>query len=183
MTGVLSAQQTDTVDASEYFVIGENPMTAWVYIIGDAFFFDYFQAGSAEIKEKTYAMRVRKYSTGGVDTTYYREGDDGFYHIRSTSPNETLTLPKKAYVGKKWFEADSSWSYRVTNTSASIDTYKDLIVVKAMQIKGDAAMIGTTYDMYFAKGLGMIATKKDEKIVTYLKEFKHPQDTTTDTEK
>ncbi len=38
MTEVLSAQETDTIDASEYFVIGENPATAWVDMIGNVSF-------------------------------------------------------------------------------------------------------------------------------------------------
>ncbi len=171
-----AAQKIDTVDASGYFVFGKNETIAWVYGIGDKSFIDFFQSTPVEINGKTYIPRIRRYSTGGMDTTYYRQGKEGVHHLNAAAltKGESLTMPSRVHVGQKWFEADSSWSYTVTSTTAQLDTLGDLIVIRAMQVKGDAAQIGRTYDTYYAKGIGMIAGMVEGKILVYLKEIKAP---------
>ena len=177
-TGLLWGQQRDEIDASDYFVIGEGPSTAWIYKMGDVSFTDFFMDSTVVVNGVAYVPRLRTYSTGGVDTTYYRAGANGYYHLNTLAVQReaTLTLPKQASVGQKWFEVDSSWSYTITSLSAELKQYKNLIVVQAMQVKGEATKIGTTYDMYFAPGLGMLATMTEGKVLVYLSEFRHPVD-------
>ena len=184
-SSILSAQKKDTVDLSGYFVFGKGPLYAWVYGIGDGTFIDFFQEKAVEIEGETYIPRIRRYSLGGMDTTYFRNGKDGVYHVNAGSldKKESLTMPNKAWIGMKWFESDSSWSYTVISTTGELDELKDLLVVRSMQVKGSAAQVGRSYDTYYAKGIGMIASMAGGKIAIFLKEIKYPGSTATDTEK
>ena len=172
----LSAQDADTVDLTGYFVFGQNETVGWFYGIGDRSFVDFFGSVPVEVQGKVYVPRIRRYSTGGIDTTFYRQGEKGVYHLNAADLNkkETLTMPFRSVVGERWFESDSSWSYTINTVSGTIDTLRNLLVIRAMQLKGDAKQIGTMYDLYYAKGIGMIATMVEGKILVYLKEVRAP---------
>lgn len=173
----LFAQSADTVDARKYLMIEADPSALWTYVIGKETFTDRFIDQTKLIRGLRYHVRIREYSTGGRDTTYYRMGEDGIYHISLLSAEqvESLSMPVVAYTGKRWFEADSSWVYEVKGVDESLETptgtYDGLLHITTRQRFVDPEKGSVEYGLYFAKGIGLIAGTTAGRTIVYLTEF------------
>lgn len=175
----LYAQKTDTVDASAYIVADYNPTRIWVYRLGDMAFLDLFSDKGLQVNGVEYIMRIRKYSTGTFDTALYRVGSEGLFRAvplaNGRGVRESLVLPRRVYVGQKWMEGDSSWSYQVTGTNRSLTTptatYEKLIEITATPLKGGEGNAKPSR-IYFAPEIGMVAYTVDGKIAAYLRSMR-----------
>lgn len=173
LTTAASAKEGDTIDVSSYFVFGDS-MMSWTYRIDTISFTDRFLTAERKVSGRSYRVRVRTYSNGASDTTLYRRSEIGVHHVVPSSGilAESLTLPRYIHKGQEWFERDSSWSYRVIRTTGTLttpaDTYKGVIVVRAVsRMKGIAGAL-PSYDLYFASNHGLVAVGIGRKMVAYL---------------
>lgn len=161
-----AAAVLDTVDISEYFVLGETEKTQWKYQFGTspAGFIDQFMDYRERFGGKTWFVRVRTYSTGASDTVLYRQGEDGIYHANPSAGRATpsMTLPTIGWVGRSWHEFDKTWSYTITSLEATLESelmeYTDLLVVRSEEKYPADGKKARIYDLYFARGIGMVAT-------------------------
>lgn len=179
----LSAQKSDTIDALPYLVIDNDPTIIWTYRVGDAAFLDVFSREKTVINVAgvsiEYSMRIRKFSTNAFDTAYYRLAEIGYLRgFRFSGPKgfrESVVLPRRVYAGQTWMESDSGWSYRVTAIDDTLQTpaatYRNLIAVTATPVKtSDTAAVESR--IYFAKGIGMVASTVNGKVQVYLASMK-----------
>ncbi len=161
-----AAAVIDTLDISDYFVLGETEETLWKYQFGTspAGFIDLFMDYRERFGGKTWFVRVRTYSTGVSDTVLYRQGDDGIYHVNPAAGRMTpsMTLPSIGWVGRRWYEFDKTWSYTITSMTATLESermdYSDLLVVRSEEQFPGEGKKPRIYDLYFARGIGMVAT-------------------------
>lgn len=166
------------MDASGFFVAQNDPKVIWVYRLGEMAFVDVFSQAMQPINGADYFVRIRKYSTGAYDTAYYRVKADGFYRgipLPKGGLRESLVLPRRVFTGQRWLEGDSSWSYQVTGTNASLTTpaatYKGLIEITTAPVhptEGEKQV----NRMYFAQGIGLVAYTVDGKIAAYLRSMR-----------
>lgn len=168
-------QNVDTVDASQYFVVHNDPKVIWVYRLGELAFLDVFSQAMQPINGADYFVRIRKYSTGAYDTAYYRAKADGFYRgipLPNGGLRESLVLPRRVFTGQRWLEGDSSWSYQITSTNSSLTTpvarYKGLIEITTTPVNA-ADKNAKANRMYFAQGIGLVAYTVEGKIAAYLR--------------
>ena len=80
-----------------------------------------------------------------------------------------MTLPSTGWIGREWFEYDMSWSYTITSLSATLESermnYENLLVVRSVEQKPKEGVKPRIYDLYFAEGIGMIATVVDAETI------------------
>ena len=156
----------DSFDISDYFVLGESEEMLWKYRFGTspAGFIDQFTDYRERFLGEIWFVRVRTYSTGATDTILYRRAEDGVYHIRPgmMMAKPSMTLPTIGWVGRRWFEHDKTWSYTITSLSATLESetmdYGDLLVVRSEEQYPAEGKKARVYDLYFARGIGMVAT-------------------------
>ncbi len=164
---------TDTADISNFFPFGEDEEVKWKYQFGTspAGFIDFFLSEKRSLFGSRWHVRVRTYSTGVTDTILYRRSEDGVYHINVSAGRNTpsMTLPSTGWIGREWFEYDMSWSYTITSLSATLESermnYENLLVVRSVEQKPKEGMKPRIYDLFFAEGIGMIATVVDAETI------------------
>lgn len=126
------------------------------------------------IDGKTYFKIERKYSWGKVSTDYSRVEDGVVYTYDDITGAESVWLPKELSVGMKWKHADGSWEYTVIDLDAGIKTpvgsYKNLFHLRARQLTGRDGGKYLMYDLYFQKGIGLVASKGEGEWMSYLVE-------------
>lgn len=169
MTGFGFSQ---TKDANNYIVFFENSNSANYYRMEDGAYLDYYLPNKVKFGDHEYYVRVRKYSWGSVDTAYFRENDHYYLHYDPKTQKESVVLPKQVELGQKWLEADSSWSYEIIGFDKKLKTpaktYKGLIVVECIQLTNRDKLKDKVYHLYFAKGLGLVASARYEELTSYL---------------
>lgn len=159
----------DTVELSDYFVLEDDPEVRWKYQFGKspAGFIDYFLEELRLLAGIRWHVRVRTYSNGHTDTVLYRRGEDGVYHVIPAAEKSTpsMTMPRFGWVGRSWAEADRSWTYTIRSTEATLRSesqkYDDLLVIRTEEQKPPRGKTPRVYDIYFARGIGMVATVVD----------------------
>jgi hypothetical protein len=123
-----------------------------------------------------YAVRIRQYSWNKSDTAYYREAKENFVSFNATTGKETIEVPKKPTVGQVWYEADSSWVYKIISVNANLSTpikyYEDLVEVEASQLTGRDGTKYEVYSNFYARGIGYVGSIAEGKLISYLKEVK-----------
>jgi len=160
-----------------YLVFYEKSNTAKHFkMSGNASYLDYFLENKVDLGDQRYQLGIRKYSWGDVDTAYYREDEKAYYHYDLEKGLESMVLPKSIIIGQKWYEADNSWSYKVIDVDRSLKTpakkYKGLIVVECLQVGNQDKEKNAAYHLFYAKGIGMVASMNDGELGSYLTEIK-----------
>lgn len=161
--------ETDSVDLSDYFVIADGPETTWSYRFGHApvGFVDRYLEELKIFGGVKWHQRMRTYSNGNRDTVLYRRTDSGVYHIIPAANKATpsLTMPTFGRVGQTWTEADWTWDYTITEIGTTLQSksmdFVDLLVIRATERRPAQGVPARSYDLYFARGVGMIATIVD----------------------
>ncbi len=166
--------QTKKVD--DYFPLYEVSNTAKYFKMSNGSYLDYFPGNKVNYENNEYYAKVRIYSWGKSDTTYYREDEKGYYHFNPKTNNESVVLPKEVKIGLKWLEADSSWSYEIIGVNEKLETplkkYKGLIVIECTQLTGRDKEKSKVYHMYYAHGIGMVGSMNNGILTSYLAEVR-----------
>ncbi len=125
-------------NASNYLTFYEDANTTKYFKMGNSTYLDYYLADKVKFRIYEYYVRIRKYSWGDTDTSYFREDDQNYYHFDPKVNSESIVMPKEIIQGQKWLEADSSWSYEVIGIDEKLSTpaknYKGLIVIECVQL-------------------------------------------------
>lgn len=165
-----------TKNADNYLTFYEESNTAKYFKMGNSAYLDYYLADKVKFGDHEYYARIRKYSWGKTDTSYFREDDQNYLHFDLKTNSESVVLPKQVELGQKWFEADSSWSYEIIGIDEKLETpakkYKGLIVVECVQLTGRDKLKSKVYHMYYAEGLGMVGSVNNGQLTSYLSEVK-----------
>ena len=173
LTGIAFGQ---TKNADNYFFMYEGPNTAKFFKMGENVYLDTYLSDKARFGDREYFTSVRMYSWGDTDTAYYREDEHNYIHFDPASGSESIVLPKACEVGKKWLEADKSWSYEVIGINEKLKTpaktYKGLIVIECVQLKNRDKNKDKIYHMFYAEGIGLVGSKNNGKLTSYLAEYK-----------
>lgn len=173
LTSISFAQ---TKNADNYLPFYDKPNTAKYFKTGNNYYLDYFLSDKYKFGEYEYYAKIRMYSWGDTDTTYYREDDQNYYHFDPKVDRESIVLPKTITMGQKWLEADSSWSYEIIGIEEKLQTpvkkYKGLIVIECIQLTGRDKNKSKVYHLYYAKGLGFIGSVNNGDLRSYLAEVK-----------
>ncbi len=164
-------------NAEEYFVISDDPTVAKYFDMGRGSFVDYYLPEKRKGQGNEYSVRVRKYSWGAADTSYYREDANYFYSYYPEAKMESVLLPKQVHLGQKWFETMGSWSYEVVALDKTLNyfdrEYKDLIEVLCTRlIENEATKKKMSYTMFYAKDHGLVASLSEGRMISYFIELK-----------
>ncbi len=165
-----------TKNADNYLTFYEESNTAKYFKMGNSTYLDYFLKVKVKFGDNEYYARIRKYSWGKTDTSYFREGEKNYFHFDPKTNSESVVLPKQIKLGQKWFEADSSWSYEIIGIDEKLETplkkYKGLIVIECIQLTSRDKLKSKVYHLYYAEGLGMIGSVNNGQLTSYLAELK-----------
>lgn len=165
-----------TKNGEGYIPLHNDPKTASYYQAGNNTYLDYFDKTMASFEGNDYYVRIRTYSWGKRDTSYYREDNEYYYHFDPDNGTESIVLPKQITVNQMWYEADSSWSYKVIGIDETIKTpakkYKELIIIECEQLTRRDKNKDKVYHLYYAKDVGLVASVNFGKISSYLSEIK-----------
>lgn len=164
-----AATIVDTVSLTDYFIFGTDSTVKWKYQFGKspAGFIDYFLREMERFGGHRWHVRVRIYSSGQTDTVLYRRDETGIYHAIPAAGRATpsMTMPAVGWVGRTWAESDYTWTYTILSTDATLESesqdYEDLLVIRTVEQYPAEGKKARTYDLYFARGIGMIATVVD----------------------
>jgi hypothetical protein len=162
---------------SDYFQIFTNSSTGSYYQYGKNSYFEYFLNEKFKFKEKEYFGRVRQYSWGTIDTTYFRRGEKFFCRYNTKTKLESIELPITPTKNQKWKEADGSWQYQILKVNCEFKavkkTFKNCILVECKQVTNKDKDKSTIYYLYYSKNLGYVGNStKNGKVLSYLKERK-----------
>ncbi|MEZ4804471.1 MAG: hypothetical protein R2852_03010 [Bacteroidia bacterium] len=117
-------------------------------------------------KDKAYSSRLTKYSWGVTDTSYFRSENETVYYYDVKSNTESVQMPKDIKIGVSWTSTDSAWNYEITNIQAKLKTpvkkYKDLLEIKATQLKNRDKKKLPEYLIYYMKNVGKVASVTKE---------------------
>lgn len=173
LTNICFGQSKNT---EGYMPLNEGPNTAKYFKSSNSAYLDYYLDKMVKLGDHEYYAKVRTYSWGKTDTTYFREDNQNYYHFDPKTNSESVVLPKQIELGQKWFEADSSWSYEVIGINEKLKTpykkHKGLIVIECVQLTDRDKQKRKNYHLYFAKGLGLVGSLNDGKLTSYLAEVK-----------
>ncbi|MBL7788767.1 MAG: hypothetical protein JNL75_02905 [Chitinophagales bacterium] len=165
-----------TKDANNYIIFYEESNTAMYFKMGNSAHLDYYLPDKVKFGEFEYYAKIRHYTWGKIDTTYYREDDENYYHYDHRINKESIVLPKKVTLGQKWLEADSSWCYEIIGIDKQLQTparnYEDLIVIECIQLTGRDKLKSKEYHLHYANGIGLIGSETNGKLTSYLAEVK-----------
>lgn len=160
----------------DYIPLTKQDGLTKVFKAGNNTFEDYFIEGISVLNGKEYFIKVRKYSWGSVDTSYYREDELNYYHFDKKNGKESIVMPKNIIVGHTWLEADSSWYYEVSSINEVLQTpsskYTDVVVLKCMQMTNRDKNKGQIYFIYYAKDFGMVGSASNGKLHAWLSEVR-----------
>jgi len=164
-----------------FVVLSEESNTAKYFKMGKLAYLDYYSLDKVKFGQYDYHQRLRVYSWGKIDTSYFREDDTHYLHFDHKNQSESVVLPKRIELGQKWYESDRSWSYEVIGLDEKLKTpfnkYKGLIVVECVQLTGRDKEKSKVYHMYYGEGIGLIASVNNKQLTSYLAEIKtKPQD-------
>ena len=171
----LAAQETadvpmaDSVDLSDYWVMGQGPETTWSYRFGHApvGFVDRFLSDQKVFGGVKWYQRERTYSNGGRDTVLYRETDEGLFHIIPAANKATpsMTIPRNGLLGQTWMESDRTWDYTIAGIGVSLESksmnFVDLLMIRATELRPKEGAAPKVFDLYFARDVGMVAAVAD----------------------
>jgi len=165
------------MEVSGYISLFENSSSAKYYKYGRGYYFEYFDNDKETIGEKEYYVRYRKYSSGSIDTTYYRKGKDNYLHINKKTLEESIVLPVNPKIGDKWMENDKSWSYEVIESGQKFKTpsknYKGCIKVHCKQLTNRDKQKSKEYFLYYSPKFGYVGNVNSKgKTLSYLSEIK-----------
>jgi hypothetical protein len=173
---LLTGTSFGQTNAGNYLPFYEGSNTARYYKMGKSAYLDYFLADKVKFGDHEYYAKIRKYSWGDIDTSYYREDDKNYYHFDPRVNGESVVLPKAIEPGQKWFESDGSWSYEIIGIDEKLKTpakeYKGLLLIECLQLTGRDKEKYAAYNIYYAKGIGMVASVNNGKLTSYLFEVK-----------
>ena len=173
LTGIIYGQTKNT---EKYLVFYEQVNTAKLYKSVNSTYLDYYLEDKVKFGENDYYAKIRKYSWGKTDTSYYREDDMNYYHFDPKVNSESVVLPKEIVMGQKWFEADGSLSYQVIGIDEELETptkkYNRLIVLECKQLKDRDKQKSKVYHLYYSKGLGLVGSMNNMQLTSYLADVK-----------
>lgn len=162
---------TQTINNEHYFQITPDPAYARLFQLYGSNYLTYFVSDSLQIGEHWYFPKITRYASGKIDTTYYREDAQHFYHFQAVSKHESVEMPKMPAVGQQWFEADSSWSYTILSMNEKLKTpaakYTELLLLECEQLTGRDKAKAKRYHLYYARGKGHVATKINGELISY----------------
>ncbi|EPR69550.1 hypothetical protein [Cyclobacterium qasimii] len=165
-----------TINTDKYLVFYEQINTSKLYQSINSTYLDYYLEGKTKFGKNDYYTKIREYSWGKTDTSYYREDNKNYYHFDSKVNSESVVLPKKIVMGQEWFEADGSWSYKVIGIDEKLETptrkYDNLIVLECKQLQDRDKQKSKIYHLYYSKGLGMVGSMNNMQLTSYLLEVK-----------
>jgi hypothetical protein len=161
-----------TINTDKYYSIYSPESKDKHFVMANHSYIDSFKPDAKIFDGKKFYPRIRKYSWGSIDTAYYREDSENYYHFDTKINKESIVLPKKLTLNQIWYESDSSWSYQLIKIKDVLKTpakkYKDLIVVECKQLKNRDTNKSSVYHIFYAKNYGMVASVSSNKIISYL---------------
>ena len=154
-----------------------NPGSKWIYLFVESYETLTVTIDTIEkiIDRKKYFKVNRSFSCGDNSESYKRIENDVVYVFSVRTNVESIEIPSQIKKGVSWIEGDGSWSYKIISTNASIVTpiasYDSLLQVKATQLKGRDEEKFKEYNLFYRRGVGLVATKGNDKLMTYLKHY------------
>lgn len=144
---------------------------------GKAYYFEYFDNAKKKIGNQNYYIRYRTYSSGRIDTTYFRKGEKNYYHLNLKTNKESIVLPVEPKLNDTWFESDKSWSYKVIAVNEKFKTpyrkFKGCVKVNCKQILDRDKHKAKEYFLYYDPQFGYVGNVNSRgKILSYLSEQK-----------
>ncbi|WBA40687.1 hypothetical protein [Hymenobacter canadensis] len=160
----------------KYVNIHEKSNNSALFKMGNGTYLDFYLDSKFKFGTHEYYVKIRNYSWGKIDTSYIREDNNNYYHFNRKLKNESILLPKNVKLGQTWFEADNSWSYKIIGIDEKLTTpakrYKKLVVVECIQLLNRDKEKFKMYHMYYAEGVGLIASVNNGNLTSYLVELK-----------
>lgn len=132
-----------------------------------------------EIDGKNYFKVTRVYSWGDTIIGFVRVENDVVYAIGSLSNTEFVIIPKLIKEETTWLDGDKSWEYKIFSTNASLTTpsqaYTQLLQIRAKRLTGRDIEKLEEYDLFYKKGVGLVATMMNSNLTTYLTKYELKQ--------
>lgn len=160
-----------------YMTLFEDSSSAKYFKYGKSYYVESFDNKKEIIADKEYYVEYRKYGWGEIDTSYYRKGDDNYYHINKKTMEESIVLPVNPKLGDNWTENDKSWSYEVVaedeNFKTPVKKYKNCIKVHCKQLIDIDKEKSKEYFLYHSPEFGYVGNVDSKgNILSYLSEVK-----------
>ena len=164
-------------DVSNYFPITETSDTAKLFKMKNASYLDYFRNEKSDLNKEIYSERIRIYSWGKQDTSYFREDSDNFYHYNPKTGNENIVLPKKIFIDQTWTEKDGSWAYKVISLDKTFKTpektFQKTIVIECRQLTNRDSKKSEVYHMYYAENIGLVGSDSNGELSSFFSQYKN----------
>ena len=160
-----------------YVTLFEDSSSAKFYKFGENYYLESFDNYKVIIRGKEYYVNYRKYSWGDIDTTYYRKGNENYYHIDKKTLKESIVVPVNPKLGDSWKENDKSWSYEVISEGEKFRSpgkkYKNCIKVHCKQLTNRDKKKNKEYYLLYSPKFGYVGNVNSKgKILSYLSEVK-----------
>lgn len=173
---VLLSSCVATKQNNEFIQIYNKSSKVSFYQNTNSSFTYYFLDKKASFNNKEYTVKIRTYSWGDVDTSYYRMDSTNFYHYKVSLNEESIVIPRKPILNQKWLESDNSWQYIVIKENQILTTpskvYTDCVVLECKQLTNRDKSKSPVYYMYYSKGFGYVGnTDSNGKLLCYLKKI------------
>ena len=143
------------------------PGTSWSYKTPDGTFDDYIHEQMFVRGKNSYFQNIRKYSDGTAEISYYRIQNGAVYYLDNKSFKESIEIPASPRKSQEWNSSDHQWEYKVVEVNVELKTpahtFKNCIAINAK-----SNVDGSTFINYYSKGIGFVASKMNNELVTYL---------------
>ena len=125
---------------------------------------------------KEYFLKIKEYSWGKTETTYYRKGAENFYVYNEKLAQEYIALPINPKIGEVWYSGNNGIKYEVIEMIEKFKTpskkFKAVVKVKSEVLRSfNSHEKGTVNFQFYAKGYGQVAiTTAEGEYISYLTE-------------
>jgi len=148
----------------------------WTFKMGDNSFTDEIVAGQFTHEGKDYLKKLRTYSWGDKDLSYFRVDNTGTtFYLDAKSKLECIDVPGQPKAGDSWTSADKAWKYTVTDIAGVLktptQTFKDCLIIKAEQLGNRDKEKLQIYLNYYVKDIGYVGSKVDGGLMAYIEKW------------
>ncbi len=132
----------------------------------------WFTGDSVEFEGDYFYVNIKEFDNGQVIEEFWREEDGGVYFYSPEDQKVSMEIHPDHSPGRAWQPHPGAWEYEIVNRNASYSTpdceFTGLLKLRAEpigQMQDDRA---SYYNIYYKKGVGMVAMTVDGEDRIYL---------------